>query len=321
MRRSLAALLVLLCLSPGLLWRDPPFRDNGPQPLHIRPLSLPPETRLSSRVTVAGVWQLRSESTSFGGYSSLMVLPKGQLLAISDRGRFLRFGMPTNPPVRAMIGPVAEGYDVEKRLADAESATRDPVSGAIWLGYEGSNSIRRYGPDLLYSEAVQPAEMRKWPSNRGPESLVRLSDGRFIVLSEALDDGEPPFTQGLLFPGDPVEGAVPIRFRFVPPHGFRPTDMAQLPNGRVAILLRRLRFGLPWLASQLVIADPETIASGQVWEWQPLTQIGSPVPPENYEGLAVEPGENGVVRLWLISDDNNNTVLQRTLVVALDWKP
>jgi hypothetical protein len=318
--RVIAVLLVALCLSPGLLWRATPHENAGPQPITIRPLPLPANGRLGPGLTIAGGWQLDSRSEAFGGYSALLTLPGDQLLAVSDRGRFLRIGMPTQSAVGARIGPVGAADSSEKRLFDVESATRNPASGTIWLGYESSNSIRRYGADLGWSQGVWPAEMRGWPSNRGPESLVRLADGRFIVLSEAVSAGSPPFSEGLLFPGDPVEGAAPTTFRFVPPAGFRPTDIAQLPDGRIVILLRRLVLAWPPVASRLVVADPRAIRPGEEWSWRALVEIGAPLPNENYEGLAIEPRGTDAVRLWLISDDNR-AMFQRTLLLALDWSP
>jgi hypothetical protein len=317
----LAILVVHLALSPGLFWRAVPHENAGLRPITIRPLPIPKNAPLGPGLTVAGGWQLASRSETFGGYSALLVLPGHKLLAVSDRGHFLRIGMPTHTPAPAVSGPVGAADDSDKRLFDVEAATRDPVSGRIWLGYESSNSIRRYGPDLDRSQRVRPAEMHAWPAKRGPETMVRLSDGRFIVLSEALGEGPPLYSKSLLFPGDPIRGAVPEVFRFVPPTGFRPTDIAQLPDGRVVILLRRLKIGFsPWLSSRLVVADPATIVAGREWAWQPLTEIQSPLPHENYEGLAIEPREKGAVRLWLISDDNS-AVFQRTLLLALDWTP
>lgn len=321
MRRLLVVLLVAICLSPGLFWRDDSHQDATPRPIFIRQLPLPANAQLAPGLTIVGGWQLRSRSEEFGGYSALLTLPQGKLLAVSDRGRFLRIGMPTRPPVRGHIGAVGPADYLGRRSLDAESATRDPGGRTIWLGYESTNTIRRYGPDPGALQSVRPAEMRRWPVNRGPESLVRLTDGQFIVLSEAVTEGPRPVSEGLLFPGDPIDGAAPMVFRFVPPAGFRPTDIAQLPDGRVVILLRKLNIGLPpWLVSRLVVADPATIARDKEWAWQPLTEIRDPLPRENYEGLAIEPRENGGVRLWLISDDNR-AALQRTLLLALDWMP
>ena len=82
MHRLLAVLVVAICLSPGLFWRDAGARLQGPQPLTIRPLALPENGRLAPGLTVAGVWRLDSSSEDFGGYSALLTLPGGELLAV-----------------------------------------------------------------------------------------------------------------------------------------------------------------------------------------------------------------------------------------------
>ena len=297
--------------------------DAGLEPLRIARLAqLAPGTRLAPDLVLAGAWHLSSEGEVFGGYSALVPMPGGRFVALSDRGWFLRFGDPSLPSgPKPAAGAVAHGNRSDKRQLDIEAATRDPASDTFWLAYENANAIRRFGPDLADSQGVRPPAMQGWPSNRGPEAMVRLSDGRFVVLSEAVDEGSPLTAQGLLFAGDPVDGSEPAPFRFVPPHGFRVTDMAQLPDGRVVILLRKLELALPpRIGSRLIVADPATIAAGREWTWEPLTEIGHPLPRENYEGLAIEPRDGGVVRLWLISDDNG-AALQRTLLLALDWMP
>ena len=89
MRRLIAIVLVALALSPGLFWRDSPVL--GPQPLLIAPLPLPAGATVGPGLTIAGGWRLDSDSEDFGGYSALLSLPGGSLLALSDRGRMLRF--------------------------------------------------------------------------------------------------------------------------------------------------------------------------------------------------------------------------------------
>jgi hypothetical protein len=320
--RLIAVLVVAIAFSPGLVWRAPPIADRGSQPLHVAPLAKPaPGTRLASGMVVAGAWHLSSRGEAFGGYSALLALPGGKFLALSDRGWFLRFDDPTRTRTAAVAGTVGAANDSDKRLFDIEAATRDPASDILWLAYESTNTIRRYGPDLTDSQGVQPVRMRNWPSNRGPEAMVRLTDGRFVVLSEAVGEGPRPASQGLLFAGDPLDSEEPQPFRFVPPPGFRPTDIAQLPDGRVVILLRALQIALPpRIASRLIVADPAEIEPGGEWAWRPLAAIRAPLPRENYEGLAIEPLIGGAVRLWLISDDNG-AALQRTLLLALDWTP
>lgn len=320
-RRLILIALLALALSPGLFWRSALQEGGGRYPVIVRSLALPANEPVGDGITIAGGWHIRSDDPAFGGYSALLLRPDGRLLALSDRGRFLRIDKPTHSPIHAATGAIGGADDHDKRLYDVESATQDETGETIWLGYESFNRIVSYDRDLNKLRQVRPPEMREWPGNSGPESLVRLRDGRFVVLAEALtDDQSGSFCEGLLFPGDPVDGARPESFRFVPPAGFRPTDIAQLPDGRVLILLRGWRIGFPPLSSRLVIADPAMIEPGKEWDWEPLLEIRSPLPHENYEGLAIEPRDEGAVRLWIISDDNG-AVFQRTLLLALDWKP
>ena len=48
--------------------------------------------------------------------------------------------------------------------------------------------------------------------------------------------------------------------------------------------------------------------------------IAAPLTVDNFEGLASVPLPNGGIRFYLVSDDNGSAS-QRTLLLALDWKP
>jgi hypothetical protein len=250
-----------------------------------------------------------------------MATEGGTLTAVSDVGKSLRFrrpdlGGPASPrldTIRTRQLPSDARFD-----GDIESATHDPLTGVTWYGYEGSNRIRRFAPGAVAGVAVAPPAMRDWPGNGGPESMVRLADGRFIVLQEHppwLSQGGRP---GLLFPSDPVAGARPLEFTFRPPIGYDPSDIAALPDGRVMILLRALDLPFPpFFKGMLLVADPADIAAGKAWPWRKLADLEAPLPMDNYEGLAAVPDRDGVT-LWLISDDNFARI-QRTLLLELHW--
>jgi hypothetical protein len=268
-----------------------------------------------------GAWQLQSPNRHFGSYSAIVPLGDGRLLAAADTGKRLHF----TAPGRAGPGPRFDFFaDVDfadKAAYDIESLTRDPATGTIWAGYEHNNQIARFDAQLRSTGLVRPSAMDGWRSNSGPESMTRLSDGRFIVLAETDTGWLGSDGPGLLFPGDPVEGAVPVKFRFRPPRGYNPCDMAALPDGRVLILLREVVWGLPpSFAGKLMIADPATIRAGEEWRAETLADLRPPLPMDNYEGLAVEPMPGGGLTLWLISDDNN-ALFQRTLLLELAWRP
>lgn len=326
MRRLIAILVVALLAAPGLWWRSPPPPPpaiDRPVParewdLVLEPLAL--AGRSAGQADVVEAWALRSGYPGFGGYSSLARLGDGRLLAASDTGRMLAFAPPGAPPGPARMGPFAGRWEPNKFLVDIEAVTRDPVSGRIWVAYEGSNAIERFEPGLTDGKRLRPIAMHGWPGNSGPETLLRLADGRFLAISEGRAGWRGAAHPALLFPSDPVEGAEPIGFAFDAPDGFRPVDAAQLPDGRVLVLLRRFDWLPPGFKTRVLVADPAEIREGGTWHGQPIAAIQAPSPAENYEGLAVEPDTGGAVRLWLISDDNRS-VFQRTQLLALRWHP
>jgi len=313
--RLLALGLVCLLLAPGTWWREPVRGPDLRNILSHRQLDVRQPRDWPASLRLVGMWQLESPNTEFGGYSALLALPDRRLVAYSDRGGVLTF----TPPGEGQGEPEFQQIPVTKAVAynlDFESATRDPATGLRWIGIENVNAIVRLSADGEPQDVRQPPEMQDWPRNSGAEAMLRLPDGRFIVLGER--EGISSLTAGpaLLFAGDPVDGAEAIRFRFVPPQGFLPTDLAGLPDGRVLILLRGLGFGVPPFRAKLVVADPSRIRAGEAWPWTPFSELSPPLPRDNYEGMAIVPTPDGGADLWIISDDNKAS-LQRTLLIRL----
>jgi len=317
-----------LGLAPGIVWRNGPPAPDDSQIVEAIALTLP--TADAARIggasgpMLTGAWQLVSPNSGFESWSALLALEKGTLLAISDRGQFARFAAPrlAGGVVPATIGPVLPGSDDFKPMQDMEAATRDPASGRIWVGLEGRNAILRLEADLSDPMFAYPEAMRDWYMNSGPESLVRLADGRFVVLSERSTSERKNTSEGLLFESDPLDAQQPLQFNLQTPDGYAPTDMAQLPDGRVLILLRGIRVTpFPHFTTRLLLADPATIRAGEDWAWSDVGELGSAMPHENYEGLAITGADGGPVTLWLLSDDNGSTIIQRTLLLRFEWTP
>ncbi|MFA7595964.1 MAG: esterase-like activity of phytase family protein [Novosphingobium sp.] len=311
---------VLLALSWGRSPVPPSDNDGHVSFARLSIAGLPPP---GAGMKLLDAWQLRSAGDAFGGYSTLVALDGGaHFLSASDRGRELRFRDPSLGDPQARMGYFVARGGADKLDVDVEGLTRDPASGTIWASYEQTNRIVRIGPDAGALQAIAPPAMRHWPSNSGPEAILHLADGRFLVLEEAQGEwwSRRPGA-GLLFPGDPVEGSRPERFRFAAPEGFSPTDIAQLPDGRVLILLRKVVFPIPpRFAGALLLADPAEIRPGRVWTGKIVARFAPPLPVDNYEGLEIVPDEAGAVIVWIISDDNT-AVTQRTLLLKLRWTP
>ncbi len=318
--RILAVTVLALALAPGTWLRSAQQETDLRPLLAVTPLDLPSIEAGPDMVAVAA-WELSSENKHFGGYSALLVREDDAapaFFAASDRGRFLRFDLRDGEPE---FGAIAGSVANTKDAIDVEAVTSDPATGRLWFAYEGRNLIERRNASLGDAARAKPGAMERWGENSGPEAIVRLADGQFIVLSEG-----PRATYGtehaaLLFADDPVKSVKVAAFTFTPPSGYRPVDMAQLPDGRVLILVRRFIPALPpRFETKVLLADPQGIVAGGIWTGQTIATIAPPLPSDNYEGMDVVTRPDGGTDIWLIADDNLAT-FQRTLLLKLSWQP
>jgi hypothetical protein len=277
----------------------------------------------AGRLHYLGGWVLSSAQPRFGGYSALHV-DGDRFLALADTGEWLRFRMARPGAIdRVEFGRLSDypGRTGAKGDRDSESMTVDRASGDIWVGFEQYPSIFHFAPDFAALKGkVFPPAMKHWPDNEGAESLARLSDGRFVTISEgpAFKNG---LSEGLIFPADPTESAAPpISFGYRPPESYVPTDAQQLPDGRLVVLNRHFAL-MDGMWAAVTIIDPRGVRGGELLEGELIGELRPPLTVDNMEGLSVT-REGGRTVLWLISDDNQNGI-QRTLLLkfAIEDKP
>jgi hypothetical protein len=315
MRVILVVLLVLL-LVPGWagedrldLWR--PHPDLRAERIALD--SSDPRRDRAGALRYLGGVVLTSSDPAFGGFSALTV--KGsRMTLLSDGGLTLSFALDDDwrpMSVRFGVLPAGPRRGWRKMDRDSESLAEDET-GRMWVGFERWNEIWRYSPDFRTAERqAAPALMRHWPKNGGAESMTRLRNGRFLVLSERARwrDGRA----ALLFEGDPsVQGMRAVRFGYRPPAGYLPTDVAELPDGRLLVLNRRA--SLPELfTAKIVLLDRTMLREGHVAHGPVVATFASPILHDNFEGMAiVQDGRRTIV--WLVSDDNQS-LFQRTLLL------
>jgi hypothetical protein len=288
------------------------------QNIALLPLQLDPAHTGSRRLgdtVFLGAWEMRSDNEGFGGISALATLADGRFVGVSDAGTLIGFGLSNNeradrPFIAPLPGSVGPGVSYQDR--DSEGIASDPESGQFWVSYEQKHAIRRFSRSFARMTGVAyPREMQHWPKNKGAECLVRLADGRFVAISESLEDDETH--QALLFSGDPTERGTDIaRFSYRPPAGYRVTDGAQLPDGRLILLARQV--ALPHgFAAKLMLVDTQAIARGKSVTGKVIATLASPLLIDNMEGLAItREGDDTII--WLISD-NNFSIFQRNLLM------
>jgi hypothetical protein len=266
--------------------------------------------RLGALTFIEG-WSLRSNHPYFGGISAIHVAGR-RVFALSDGGITSHFDLPTRPgriAIRMRDLPEMTGQRKKARDSEAMAVHGD----RFWVAFERENAVIRYARGGWRREAAAyPAEMRKWPLNSGSEAMVRLRDGRFLILSEGkrLPDGA---TEALLFAGDPAEkGTKVVRLGYRAPEGFRITDAAELSDGRLLFLNRRISI-LDGIQVKLTVAEKPELGERAVLSGRELAHFEPPVTTDNYEALSIGE-EDGRTIVWIASDDNFMG-FQRTLLM------
>lgn len=293
----------------------PRSRQPAPPPatsrLDVHPLGAreaPPGGRTGALTLLRG-WELRSDERRFGGLSAMRV-EAGRITAVSDAGSVLRFPVPTRSgPIRVHATSMSRQRIADKTSLDAEALVGH--QGRYWLAFEGANAIVRYGPDGRPEAWQRPRAMRLWGGNSGPEAMVRLRDGSFLVFSEGRSDRR--FSPVVLFAGDPTDRTTADAIlRYKRPRGYRVTDAALLPDGRVLVLNRRVDL-LAGMSALLMVVHVDRLRPNATLDGRIVARLQSPWAVDNMEALSVtrEGGET-IVR---IASDDNFMALQRTLLL------
>lgn len=311
---AVAALLLLTTFAPPALFSEPRLPPHAQ--LMFERVALNPDMpaqRAVGRLTYLGGWAIRSNDRRFGGISAMHVAD-GRVLALSDSGLLFRFALPgrdARGAVSIVPLPVGPGSALSKRDRDSEAMAVD--GDRVWVAFERQNAVWRYRDGFSRGDSsAQPRAMAGWPANAGSEAIVRLRDGRFLLFSEGRmrPDGT---SEVLLFAGDP---AVPgTRARVLghrAPAGYRITDAALLPDGRLALLHRKFSV-MEGVAALVSLAQSAPGADGII-AGREIAMLAPPLTVDNMEALSVT-RDKGRTILWIASDDNFNG-FQRTLLMA-----
>ena len=333
-RRIYAVVLLAAALAPVVWLRSPTMMERPTIGIAVTDLNA--RAGIAGQLAVTGAWELDAPHPKFGGFSSLVYEAdgprSGMLVMGSDRGWMLRLPLVAGEPQgqRARLFDRVGENEAGSELTDLESMARDPATGIRWSAFEGANAIERMDSGAAPGSrraTREPPAMAGWSRNAGAEAMVRLRDGRFLVLAEGGEDGDGRGAgtthPALLFDSDPITAGPPLQFRFDSPAGFSPTGAALLPDGRVLIVVRRVRYAVPVkFDAALVVADPAEIAPGAVWGGRVIQTFKGLVFAENFEGVAFvpSPGADRHGSIYIVSDDNQS-MFQRTLLVRLEWPP
>jgi hypothetical protein len=299
--------------------------DARPIP-HFQPAQ--PDAKRFGRLEYRGGLMLSSPSAGFGGWSGLVMAADGsKLLAVSDLAGWLtadvayQAGRPAGLK-NARLGPLLSrnGRPLRnKREKDAEGLALLDGSlsnGTLLISFERLHRIGRFP---VRNGEVQAPTGYLWPdadarrrmsSNQGIEAVALLKGGphkgSVIAFAERFTRDSGYHTGWIWIGGKPRS----IHLKDI--DGFDITDAASLPNGDLIVLERRFRWteGVKMRLRRLTANE---IVPGARLAGETLMQADSGFEIDNMEGVAVHRGADGETVLSLISDDNFNRGLQRTL--------
>jgi hypothetical protein len=305
----------------ALAQRPQAFSNATPIVVRAEPISHlsntdPDRSRFGSLLFRSGL-DLKSETSAFGGFSGLWRSVKGQdLIALADNAQFLKARIETadgrlSGLSEAVMAPLLfnNGKALRRsRYYDTESLA---VSGsAIFVGVERNHAVVRFGRNKAGApvEGIPipvPKEMKDLPSNGGLEA-IGIAPPR-SPLSGALV-GIAEGGRGFVLTGS-RQGS----FEVARSNGYDVTDLAFMDTGDMILLERRFSL-LGGLSCRLRRVPGSTIRVGARLEGEVIFESEPSHHIDNMEGLAVH-REGAETVISLISDNNFNTSLQRTLLL------
>jgi len=307
--------------------------------LKVQPIEIAAEAILSFDKESAGRTQfgklewrgglvLSSPSASFGGWSGLAFDADGEtLFAVSDAGtwmtaKLVHEGRRPTALASARIGPLKarEGKPLNRgRDRDAEAvvlAEGTLAKGTLLVAFEQNDRIGRFvvaggepAPPSAYLKI--PVEVQRMRFD-GFEALTVLRGGPFkgsiVALAENRVPGESDHSGWIWIDG------VPQRFHLADVGEFAITDAASLADGSLPVLERRFRWS-EGVRMRLRRIEAQNLAPSARIEAEVLLEADMGQEIDNMEGLAVREGPSGETLITMISDDNFNALLQRTVLL------
>ncbi len=320
----LSAGLVSICLLTASAMAEPIALKTEAVPLDPEDPSV---TRVGQLRYLGGLW-LRSADRAFGGLSGLTLGDGGRrLIAVNDRaywftadilraddGRLRGLANADLSPMRGRSGGRIAGGNV---MRDAEAVERLPDGGLI-VSFERRHRLWRYQPGPTPAQTTPtpfktPPALRLAPLNGGIEAIAAFTDGELLIVAEDYRGANGDFV-GWLWRDNAWHDV-----RYAATGQFKPTDFAVLPDGDVIALERRFT-AVGGVAGRVQRISRNTIRPGARLVGTELARLERSLSVDNFEGIAVDRDPDGATLIYILSDDNFNRLLQRTLLLlfALD---
>jgi hypothetical protein len=291
-----------------------------------------PEDNRVGRLSYRSGLEISSAHRQFGGLSDLVVSEDGtRLLAVTDQAHWFRAELSYNAV--GMLSGIANGElvpmkglagsDMLDKDGDAESMTTlvpQALDGAVLVGFERNHRVWHYDLSRGLDVLPEPVAMGDWilglGYNEGLEGIALLGDGRLLALSENGSAANGDILGSL---ESEIDGTQPISIVRRPP--YLVTGVAAGPDGGVFLLERRFSI-LGGVGMEIRFIPDAEIQPGARLNGEVLADLGfQEANIDNMEGIAARRGDDGGTLLYVLSDDNFQRPLQRTLLLMFEFRP
>ncbi|MEM9355704.1 MAG: esterase-like activity of phytase family protein [Pseudomonadota bacterium] len=274
---------------------------------------------------------LSSQDSAFGGYSGLTVSADGKsLMAVSDAGTWLAARLKYKDGRlegvdKARVGPLLALKNrrlSRRRDRDAEAIrllNGNLTNGIALVSFEINQRIGLFkiGSGRLAGPVRYLRPRVRLPRNKGLESVAIFGRKKkrrdVIAFAERSLDGNGHH-RGWIWKN--LKGpARPVALRNL--DGFDITDAVGLENGDLLVLERRFRWS-EGVKMRVRHIKAGRLRPGAVLNGLTLLRADMRYEIDNMEGLAVHKTANGKTVLTLISDNNFNSFLQRTILLQFE---
>jgi hypothetical protein len=310
--------------------------ETGPITVEARPSGgfdrLKRDATRFGRLTWRGGLVLTSPSKHFGGWSGFALDPDGKgFFAISDIGAWMSGaltyddkGLPQGMTSVRMGAIQSKDGDPLSRARDRDAeglalANGASEKGSAFISFERKHRIVRFDIDAAGLSPARgkvslPKSSRNMPANGGFEAIAVLRGGpykgKLVAFSERMRDDEGNHV-GWIWQGEER----PRKFYLTNDGDYDVTDAAPLPDGGLLVLERRFRFS-EGVSMRLRLIKQQQLRPRQVIDGDILVAAsGGSREIDNMEGLAAHVAPGGETIVTMISDDNFNRGLQRTILL------
>ncbi len=287
------------------------------------------EIRFGKLAFRGGLVLTAPDAPNFGGWSGIVLDDDARrFLSVSDSGVWLtgeiQYDGETLTGISdARIGPLmaADGNPLRRRKdrdAEAIAVAEGTVhSGAVFIAFEHKTRIVRYDvtPDGLFPSRDpldKPAPPGKLRRNAGIEAMTIVRGGPYEGATVAI--AERYLDKALNHTGWIWTNSGAREFHLTNVDDYDITDVASLDDGTLFVLERRFRW-MEGVKMRIRRFGPHELAPGQTAEGETLIEATLDQEIDNMEGLAATRTKSGDVLLTVISDDNFNRYLQRTVLL------